>query len=356
MIEMNPFYAHESSVGPVFDVATWSHRKALMMIVFCLFLGTSFSTAAVYAWAPDVFFDEPPEALESLNKEIADLKKEHPLGTQAGIAFVALIGFIGLTGICSSTVNAFSGDYYFRAGPGGISIRVPNGPDLTTFCLTSNILQLDLSNEEIDDWVITQHKRFGTMSRDAGNIMAFLKIKTVAGETHEFSLEHFREPARIISSKIEDARQMVPVGYSDPEASTSTQTVHGTEAAVDGIFDALDRLLSTTDAEASVAVVDPTTNKFVQFAANDGSLLFDLPAQTLDESEMLRAVDYFRRLGQEMQEYLLLDSPDGSPASRQRSFQVALAGDAQSATRLTMEVFQSVYGLPSDASLVVEEV
>jgi hypothetical protein len=348
MIEMNPFYAHESSVGPVFDVATWSQRKALVMAIICLIGGLAFAGGAAYAWTPSLFIDEPPEALESL-------KQEHAWGTHMGIGFVAFIGFLGLAGACSSTVNFFSGDYYFRAGAGGISLRVPNGLDLTTFGLTSKVLQLDLSNQEIDNWVIVQHKRTGAMSRDAGNVMAFLKLKTVAGKKYEFSLDHFREPARIISSKIEDARQMVPLGYGEPETSTSAQTVQGTEAAFDVIFTALDRLLWTMDNDACVAVVDPTTNKFVQFAANDGSLLFDLPAQTLDESEMLRAIDYFRQLGHEIEEYQLLDAPDGEQASTQRSFKVALAGDTQTATRLAMDVFKTVYRIPPDAPLVVEE-
>lgn len=355
MIEMNPFYAHESSVGPVFDAATWSQRKALVMAVICLIGGMAFAGGAAYAWAPGVFLDEPPEALQSLNKEIADLKQDYFWRTQAAIGFVAFIGFVGLAGACSSTVSLFSGDYYFRAGPGGISVRVPNGLDLIKFGLTYKVLQLDLSNQEIDNWVITQHKQAGAISRDAGNVMAFLKIETVAGKKYDFSLDHFREPARIISNKIEDARQMVPMGYSEPDPSTSSQRVRGTEAAVDGIFTALDRLLSTTDSEAYVAVVDPTTNKFVQFAANDGSLLFDLPAQALDESEMLRAIDYFRRLGQQIEEYQVLDAPDGKPASMQRSFQVALAGNIPTATRLAMEVFDTVYQLSPNAELVVEE-
>ena len=355
MMEMNPFYAHESSVGPVFDVATWSQRKALVMAVVCLIGGIAFTAAAGQAWAPNLFFEEPPEALESLNREIADLRQEHFWGTQIGIGFVAFIGFLGLAGACSSTVNFLSGDYYFRAGPGGISLRVPNGLDLTKFGLTCKVLQLDLANDEIHDWLITQHKRAGAMSRDAGNIMAFLKIETVAGKKYEFSLDHFREPARIISSKIEDALQMVPLGYGGPETSTAAQAIRGTGAVFDGILAALDRLLTTTDNDACVAVVDPTTSKFVQFATSDGSLLFDLPAQSLDESELFRAIDYFRQIGHELREYQLLDAPGGKPTATQRSFQVAFADDTETATRLAMEVFETVYGLPPDAQLVVEE-
>ena len=355
MIEMNPFYAHESSVGPVFDVATWSPRKALGMAIICLIVGMAFAGGAAYAWAPGLFADKPPKALESLDEEIADLKEQYPLRTQVGIGFAALIGFLGLAGACSSTVNFLSGDYYFRAGAGGISIRVPDGLDLTTFGLTSKVLQLDLSHEEIDDWSITQHKRAGAMSRDAGNIMAFLKLRTVAGKKYEFSLDHFREPARIISNKIEDAFQMVPLGYGEPETNTSAQTVRGTETVFDGVSAALDCLLHATDNDGYVTVIDPTTKKFVQFAAGDGMLLLDLPAQALDEAEMLRAIDYFRHLGQQIEDYQLLDAPDGSPGASQRSFQVVLSGDMQTASRLATEVFETVYQLPPDAELVVKK-
>ncbi len=95
--------------------------------------------------------------------------------------------------------------------------------------------------------------------------------------------------------------------------------------------------------------------KFVQFVADGGSLQFDLPALALDESEMLRAVDFFQQMGREIQEYQLRETPDGPATSTGRSFQVSVGSDAATATRLAVGVFNSVYALSADAPLVVEE-
>ena len=76
MIEMNPYYAHESSVGPVFDVATWLPRKAITFSILSVLLGGLICVAIAYIWDPSLFLDDPPELIASLNNEIAELHKE----------------------------------------------------------------------------------------------------------------------------------------------------------------------------------------------------------------------------------------------------------------------------------------
>lgn len=372
MIEMSPYYAHQSPVGPVFDVATWSPRKALTLAIVCLIVAVVFTSGAVYAWDPGLVFDRPPKALKTFNREIADLKKEHPWGTGIGIGVLGLIGYLGLAGACSGTVDFLRGGYYFRAGAAGISLRVPNGLDFKRLGLCSGVLQLDLRLAEVAKWGIVQRKRAGALSRDAGNISAHFNLKTVHGAKHQFSLDYFREPARIIARKLEDALQMVPARLGGPdfgsgdsgqsgdrgeseESTASAIRVQGAEDRFDAIFAALARLVSGADDQAAVVVAEPSEGKFVQFASVDGSLLFDLPAPTLDESEMLRAVEYFRRMGQEIREYRLLDAPGGRETSTQRSFQVNVGTDAGGAARLALDVFDHVYGVPADSPLVVEQ-
>ena len=132
-------------------------------------------------------------------------------------------------------------------------------------------------------------------------------------------------------------------------------TAEGAEARFDAIYTALDHLLSRADNDAAVVVADPRTSRFVQFASVDSELLFDLPAQSLDESEMLRATEYFHQFDGYVEEYQMLDAPGGQYAATQRSFQLNLADNVETAARLTMDIFDSVYRVPSDSMLVVEE-
>ncbi len=359
MIEMSPFYAHDSSVGPVFDVATWSRGKAVWMAGACLIGGIVFATAAVYALSPGLFFEKPPEWLGEFNENLREWKADYPWATYAGIGVAALFGLGALAGAFTSIADCIESDYYFRAGPGGISFRVPNGLDFSRFCLATRVLELDLSHDEIADWTIVQHKQLGALSRDAGNISAHLKIRTVAGKKHEFLLDCFREPARIIDQKIKDAMQMVPANFGPddappPEVPSRTATTVGGRQRFEAISTALGDLLGGTDPDAAVIVSDPATNKFVQFASVENQLLFDLPSQTLDETEMLRATEFFDRLGSEIQQYHLLDAPGGIGVATQRSFQLNLAHDVQQAATLVAAVFEAVYRVPADAALVVE--
>jgi hypothetical protein len=140
------------------------------------------------------------------------------------------------------------------------------------------------------------------------------------------------------------------------DSSLSPTTVEGTENRYETIFNALSDLLVSTDENAGVVVSDSTTNKFVQFASVDSELFFDLPAQSLDESELLLATEYFKELGGQMQEYQLMDAPGGRPAATQLSFQLNLENNVEAATKLTMDIFDSVYRVPRDSSLVLEEI
>jgi hypothetical protein len=294
--------------------------------------------------------------LQSLRKDIVKLKKENELIAQAGIGIVGFIGWFGLASACSGVVNFFQGDFYLRAGRGGISIRVPNGPDLTRLGFVSSVLDLDVPGEEIKDWTIVQHKRAGSLSRDAGNTMAFFKLTTAGGKKYEFSLDHFREPARIIHSKILDAFQMVPADLRRPEPSRVPDESRRLEDRFDAIFSALDQLLKRVDDRGALVVAEEKTGKFVQFSTDHGELLFDLPAEALEDTELKRAVEWFGQFGVELKEYELLDAPGGRPASVGRSFQINIANDVESAARLTLEVFNSIYRLPADSPLVVDEV
>jgi hypothetical protein len=45
------------------------------------------------------------------------------------------------------------------------------------------------------------------MSRNSGNVSASIRIETRSGTVHDFSVDHFSEPAYLIHERINEATQ-----------------------------------------------------------------------------------------------------------------------------------------------------
>ena len=119
---------------------------------------------------------------------------------------------------------------------------------------------------------------------------------------------------------------------------------------------ALEALSQRSNDDAFVILLDLRTERFVQFSGGAGrELLLDLPSQTLDRDETLRAAVYFRELGLELEDYEVYDRPGGRVVGRQRSFQRELGKDVEAATEMALQIFQRVYLLPREFELVIEE-
>ena len=225
MIEMSPYYAFESDVGPVFDAATWSRRKAWFLAGGALVFGLLVAAALVFAWQPTLVIEKPPKLIVNIHEETLDLAKDSPWVAYGTSAVAGLIALASLAAAYASATDAANGEYYFRAGPGGLSICVPQGLDFRKFCLAFERLELDIPMDRIADWRIVQKKQLGSMSRSTGNIAATFHIRTTDGKKLEFSLDCFREPSFVIQSKLNDAMQMVPVQFGPGDAEEEMETV-----------------------------------------------------------------------------------------------------------------------------------
>jgi hypothetical protein len=218
MIEMSPDYAYPSSVGPVFDVATWSTRKTVTMALFAIPLGLLLLAAGLYFWNPNLLAAHLPKFLKSLTPEVLKLHKQYAWVKWAVPGGLGVFGFVFTAGGIASLADAFRADYYLRMGPGGIALRMPDGIDLAKFGLRFKVLALELAWNDVADWQIVQVKQLGSLSRNAGNLSGHLKLRTFSGQKHWLSLDGFREPAFIIHSKAQDALQMVPAFFGEPPA------------------------------------------------------------------------------------------------------------------------------------------
>ncbi|NQT37426.1 MAG: hypothetical protein HQ581_08060 [Planctomycetes bacterium] len=371
MIEMNPYYAHRSSVGDVFDVASWSPRKALGGGLFCLLAGLVVATATCYMVQPKLLVKNPPKILKELNQEMRIGWKKHPWGMQAGLGGAGCMAFMLLAGGVATLGDFLRSDYYLRAGTGGVSLRVPQGVSWSKLCLASKVLRLDLSWDQVERWTVVQEKQIGSLSPNDGNIAAHIDLKTSDGKTHSFSVDCFREPARIIYQKLQDAMKMTtarlapaepvapPTGEPslDSLAEPATGPVAATiEEKVQRVLEALESLVRQTGDQSAVVFSDARTGKYVQFVGDIHGLTLDLPLQALDEGELQRATRYFDALGQGITESELTDRPGGTVTGTHRSFQFHVTDGLIQAAQLTLGLFDNVYLQPADFSMVVEEV
>jgi hypothetical protein len=153
--------------------------------------------------------------IQELNDETRQTWQEHPWAVRGGIGVAGLLGvFLLLAGI-SSLRDAFQSDYFFRVGKGGISVRVPQGISLRHFGLVSDVLSLEAAWEDIERLNIVQVKRFGSLSRTAGNIGGEARITLRGGRTTTFSLDNFSQPAWLIHQRINETTDMVPAVLGD---------------------------------------------------------------------------------------------------------------------------------------------
>lgn len=133
---MTAYYAHSSPVGHVFDVATWSPNKARRMGVFALLVGLGFVLVTLLLANP-LWLMEPPksEPMKGLVGAILAAHTSSPWGIGAGMAVTGMFGWMSVSFAVASWRDA-GGDYHFRVGAGGISVRVPDGIDWSMCCST----------------------------------------------------------------------------------------------------------------------------------------------------------------------------------------------------------------------------
>jgi hypothetical protein len=357
MLEMNPYYAHTSPVGDVFDVATWSPRKSLVMGLVGVLLGLVVGFAAVCLWNPALLAGLVPDLAHSLERETRSIAKQYTHAITAIVCFMGVLSYVFLASGVSSVVDALRKDYFFRAGPGGFSLRVPHGFSWAKLGFGSNLLELNLPWSEVDRWSITQRKQLGALSVHAGNLDAQIDIRVRGGREFRFSLDTFREPARVVFSRIQEAQQMttaMPMECPGDAPRIATRRVAGADKPA-AIAAALAELLASRTSGAALLLSDEGSGRFVQFLQLNGDLLFDLPLQSLRADQQKTAGEFFRALSQRRAERE--DEGAGgavTAVATQRSFQVNLGQDVQRAAALALEVFEHVLDAAEGYELAIE--
>lgn len=217
MIAMSPAFAHESKVGPVFDLTGWSGSKNIWMgLVGTVFATAAFATA-IFLWQPKIMEGNMPAGSEQVISDVLWAHRAHPWEMRGGIAFAGIFGWICGVAALSGLRDGFATGYYFRAGPGGLSLRLPQGVSWRHGGLISNVLELDLPWDDIDGLTVTQVKQLGSMSRNAGNLGAELKIATRSGRHYDISLNGLEAAAYLIHERLMEAQEMVLADMEEPQ-------------------------------------------------------------------------------------------------------------------------------------------
>ena len=206
MSEMNPYYAHDSEVGPVFDVAHFSPRKAVFTAFIAFGAAGFVSVVAAYAWNPSWIIHDPPEVIADAVHETKNLMRQHPQGVKIGVAVAALLTFVFAAAGLSCIADAIKADYYIRVGEGGLSLRLPDR--------FFGAFERDVAWPDVDKLTVVQEKYLGAMSQSAGNIGGELRLRTHDGVNRDLRLDHFREDAWLIYNRIQEATRMHPAVFA----------------------------------------------------------------------------------------------------------------------------------------------
>lgn len=217
MIEMSPAFAHESKVGPVFDITSWSPSKSIWMGLVGLVFAAAGLATATFMWHPKIMEGKMPPGTEHVIGEAITAHRTHTWKMRGGIAVAGGLGLLFGVAAIAWLRDGYSGRYYFRAGPGGLSLRLPNGLDWQYGGLVSAAQELDLPWNIIDGLTVTQTKQLGSMSRNAGNISADLKIVMRSGQKHHISLDGLEAPAYLIHERLLESQEMVPADMGEEQ-------------------------------------------------------------------------------------------------------------------------------------------
>lgn len=197
---LDPTRMRESPVGPVVDVATWSTGKLVGQGLFMFAVATLFAL-------PAIGFLFPSLAAEYLPERAWGLEDEDPWAVRGFgglLAFVAWFGYMAAIH-CASTL--FDGNFFLRAGAGGVSFRLPGPFNLWTLGLTSKRSQADLPWRDIKRWTITGEKNFGAIGNSSTRYDESILFETHSGPVYYVMTNCFTESTKIIARKIMDATE-----------------------------------------------------------------------------------------------------------------------------------------------------
>lgn len=119
----------------------------------------------------------------------------------------------------------------------------------------------------------------------------------------------------------------------------------------------LSSLLNRDNSDAFVIIEEPNSGKFVQFSGNSNEELnFSLPAQQMNEKELLKAKELLKNYGIQLEFMeLFTDDSTKSPAGGLNEFSKKINNDIEQAVELVSLVMIDVFGFKANTELKIIE-
>jgi len=185
-----------SSVGNVVDVATPSTRR-LRVLGFVWVLATLFALVLInYAIFDALTSDDPALSLT------------HP-ARLFGAALMPFVGWFSLGSALHRFHAAATKERYFRAGPGGISVSLPDDSLSATFRFSFKTISFELAWDQIKTWYPFVQSMNGIPTERS------IVIETLQGQKVKIKTFHFAEKQKEIAESIKRAHSL-PVTVSAP--------------------------------------------------------------------------------------------------------------------------------------------
>jgi len=179
----------QSAIGSVVDVATPATRR--LRVLGLLWILISLFPLVVINYL----------IIEVLTSPDPILSTRHPVHL-LGSALMPLIGWFALGSAIQRFHAASTDGRYFRSGPGGISIYLPDDYAKGTFLFSFRICEFDLSWDQIKTWYPYVHSINGIPTERA------IVFETLKGEKIKIKAYHFAENQKQIAQNITRAKSM----------------------------------------------------------------------------------------------------------------------------------------------------
>lgn len=180
--------AVQSPVGEVVDVATPSSQKLRALGLLWTLIALATFVLINYLIIQTLGGDDPI------------LSTKHP-ASLVGSLLIPLVCWYALGAAIQRFHAASFEDRYFRSGPGGVSVRLPDDQG-NTFLFSFRTIEFDLPWEQIKTWYPYVQTMNGIPTERA------MIFETIAGKKFKIKTYHFTEPQKQITANITRARSM----------------------------------------------------------------------------------------------------------------------------------------------------
>jgi hypothetical protein len=148
-------------------------------------------------------------------------------------------------------------------------------------------------------------------------------------------------------------------GAADDTAIEETTNLTQSELSMDQkeeIRVALRALLGRKNLDSFVIINETSSDKYVQFAVNDGQLYFDMPTQQFDEDQLTKAIAQLEPYGILLEVQKMYDAEDATNViDEMAGFSKEIGNDLDVAMKIVEGLITKVFNPSGDINISLDE-